>query len=74
MLLGYCLPLYKDDIVATFSSGGVNDTGIKLSMYRKICTLYRVVLTVFGIGQVRPHVVEIHVQKDMYVQGGANSF
>ncbi len=42
----------QDDIVATFSSRGVNDTGIKLSMYRKICTLYRVVLKVFGIGWV----------------------
>ncbi len=42
----------QDDIVATFSSRGVSDTGIKLSMYRKICTLYsyRVVLIVFGIG------------------------
>jgi hypothetical protein len=41
------------------------------SMYRKTCTLYRVVLIVFG---VRPHGVEIHVQEDMYfVQGGAYS-
>ena len=39
----------QDDIVATFSSRVVTDTGIKLSMYRKICTLYRVVLPVFGL-------------------------
>ncbi len=48
--------LYKGDIVATFSSGGVNDTGIKLyedkeDMYF-FCTLCRV-LKVFGISRVR---------------------